>query len=145
MPRKRVLVVEDETIIGEAIAEGLREAGYEADYVNDGDDALRRFAEQRYALVVTDVVMPSREGFDLLREFKKLSPSAGVVVISGGGRFVAGESLLELAERLGADATLAKPFHIAELVRLVEELDRRLDLATLKSAAAAAEIDTHHV
>jgi DNA-binding response OmpR family regulator len=144
MPKKRILIVEDEPVIGEAIAEGLEEAGYEADYFADGDQALASFDEHRHGLVVTDVVMPNREGFDLLREFKKRAPGTGVVVISGGGRFVTGDSLLELAERLGADATLAKPFRVAELVRLVKELDRRIDLAALHVSAAAHVADASH-
>ena len=131
MRKKRILVIEDESIVGQSIADGLIEAGYEAEFCTDGDAALARFAADRHDLVVTDVVMPNREGFDLLRQFKAMAPGVGVVVISGGGRFLSGESLLELAERLGADATLCKPFRIAELVRLVQALDRRIDLAAL--------------
>ena len=140
MPKKRVLVIEDEETIGEAIRDGLELAGYAADVFTDADLALASFAEGKHGLVVTDIVMPKREGFELLREFKKMVPGVGVVAISGGGRFVPGGSLLELAERLGADATLAKPFRLNELVRLVEELDRRIDLAALKVQPVAGAV-----
>jgi DNA-binding response OmpR family regulator len=140
MPKKRVLVIEDEPVIGEAIRDSLELAGYMADVFTDADLALSRFAEGHHGLVVTDILMPKREGFELLREFKKLSPDVGVVAISGGGRFIPGGSLLELAERLGADATLAKPFRLSELVRLVQELDRRIDLATLNRQPAAGAV-----
>lgn len=139
MPKKRVLVIEDEPAIGEAICDCLLMAGYDVDVFTDVDLALACFAEVHHGLVVTDIVMPKREGFELLREIKQQAPEVGVVAISGGGRFVPGGSLLELAERLGADATLAKPFRLAELVRLVEELDRRLDLAALRPQTIATE------
>ncbi len=74
----------------------------------------------KFDLVVTDIIMPEKEGLELLSELRKRSNPVKVIAISGGGRFQ-GIDYLAMAQKLGAFSTLAKPFGMRELLAMIEE------------------------
>ena len=96
----------------------LAEAGYAAVTVSDPASALAIFRQQQPDAVVTDIVMPECDGFELIREMRALDPKVKIIAISGGA-MISTDYYLRTAKSLGASATLAKPFGMAELVAAV--------------------------
>ncbi len=120
----KILVVDDDPIILESLCEFLRLEGYHAVGAPDGQQALDMLAKDRFNLVISDVNMPSSDGFDLLRLIKKQFPELVVILITGYGSI----SRAVEAIKLGAHDYLTKPIIDAEL-RLVT--DRALNQQSL--------------
>jgi CheY-like chemotaxis protein len=127
----RILVVDDEELVRGSIAGVLRRAGHAVTTAEDGEDALGKFQPNRFDLVITDIVMPRMEGIETMRALRRLEPAIRVIAMSGGD---AGDDgfYLKAALALGADATLQKPFRVAELQQLVAEA---LAISPAESAA----------
>ncbi|GAA3924054.1 response regulator transcription factor [Actinomadura viridis] len=116
----RVLIVEDERLLADTIAEGLREEAIAVDVVYDGDDALERASYTDYDVVVLDRDLPTVHGDDVCRELAGRHPGRILMLTAAG----------EVSERvdglaLGADDYLPKPFVFSELVARVRALARR--------------------
>lgn len=121
MEKCRILVIEDDIVLGRLIAEAFRGAGFVADHAADGAIGLSAFRLARHDVVVTDIIMPEREGLETLMAIKKESPQTIVIAMSGGGR-IGASAFLELALRIGAERAFQKPFRPSELVAAVTEL-----------------------
>lgn len=119
-----VLVIEDDTVLLMAMTDWLKAEGYRVMAAADGGRGLDLFRQMKADIVVTDIIMPEREGIETLMALKALAPETRVLAISGGGRVAAGD-FLTLAKSLGADGVLAKPFRreaFLETVRTVASL-----------------------
>lgn len=117
----RVLVVEDEDVMSEAVATGLRRSGMAVDVAADGEAALEKVAVTRYDVVVLDRDIPRVHGDDVCRHICTSGQLTRVLMLTASGTLddrVDGLSL-------GADDYLAKPFAFAELVARVQALGRR--------------------
>ncbi|OIN98321.1 MAG: hypothetical protein AUJ49_13510 [Desulfovibrionaceae bacterium CG1_02_65_16] len=122
---QRILVVDDDGDVRELICRMLEQGGYRAVPANGGRQALNEIAKLDLDLVITDVVMPDVDGFEVLLKLRNLAPGTGALVVSGGGR-VGPDIYLETARRLGAQAVLRKPFTRAEMLEAVRQaLSRR--------------------
>jgi DNA-binding response OmpR family regulator len=130
----RVLIVEDDFDLLRQLATRFAAAGHEVDTAVDGEWALGKLASARFDLMVTDIVMPVRDGGEVIVLAKKQFPRLKVIAISGGYRAKAGD-FLAMAGELGADAILGKPFQHGDLL---ETARRLLDggLATPMAAAS---------
>ena len=117
----RVLVVDDEEPIRVLLAQVLRRAGYAVTCAVNGDDALRCLHAEPADLVVTDLIMPGKEGIETITDIRREYPGVGIIAMSGGGRAGPG-NYLALAERLGADRSLAKPFDRNVLLEAIREV-----------------------
>jgi two-component system, OmpR family, response regulator RegX3 len=120
----RILVVEDDRAISDAVDYALREAGYEVDAVGDGDVALERARDRSYDLMVLDLLLPGRRGIDVCRTLRAEQNDLPIVMLT---------ALDAEADRvhgldIGADDYVTKPFSIAELVSRVRSLLRRREL-----------------
>lgn len=111
-----VLVADDETGICNLLEHWLTAAGHKVQLAEGGQQALRLLNHTAFDLVITDVVMPDGDGFELIPAIKKIQPQARIIAISGGGRYIPGNDCLSLARGLGAHATVIKPFD-SEAVR----------------------------
>ncbi len=118
----RVLVVEDEEVLADAIARGLRREGMAVDVAFDGSAALEKTAVNRYDVVVLDRDLPGVHGDDVCRA---LAGDVRILMLTASGTVDDRVSGL----RLGADDYLGKPFAFAELVARVEALSRRVEAA----------------
>ena len=120
----RILIVEDEAPLRSAMARYLRATGHVIDEVPDGRRAVR-FLESAtdVDLVITDINMPHMDGIEVIRAIESAAPKVRVLAVSGGGLFPK-EMLLAQARHLGAIATLTKPFELARLGEVVDELLR---------------------
>ena len=117
----RILVIEDVDEVRWVIRRTLESEGYEVVEASDGVEGTRLFREKPADLIVTDIIMPDKEGIETIRELRSDFPDVKIVAISGGGK-IGPFDYLELAKKFGASRTLAKPFGVEELVEAVREL-----------------------
>lgn len=117
----RVLVVEDERILADAIAEWLRDEAHAVDTAGDGESALERIAVNDYDVVILDRDLPLVHGDDVCRELVESESTARVLMLTAAGEI--GDRVTGLS--LGADDYLPKPFAFAELSARVQALGRR--------------------
>ncbi len=116
----RVLIVDDEANLRKVLAATLKREGYDVATAADGDAALEELREGGADVVVTDLVMPQRDGLSLLREIQARSPEIPVIVITAHGTV---DSAVE-ALRLGAFDYITKPFEQEELKRVIAKATR---------------------
>jgi DNA-binding response OmpR family regulator len=114
----RILLIDDDVIVRQTISDVLTEAGYDVALACDGAVGLRMYRRSRPDLVITDIIMPDKEGIETLLEIRKIDPDAKVIAISGGGR-TSNMRILDVARTMGANDTLAKPFDLHELLTVV--------------------------
>jgi len=103
----------------ELMRRALASAGHEVTTESDGDAALARLEAAPFDLVITDIVMPGREGIELILEIRRRFATLPVIAVSGG-QLPGGQDILDIAHRLGAIRALAKPFRPRQLVDMVE-------------------------
>jgi len=130
---QRILIVDDEEPVCRLFAESLRE-WYECSTAASANEALEFLAEDSYALVITDIMMPGRNGIELLREVKSRYPDTAVIMVSGIER---SQRVLD-ALRIGASDYLIKPCEIDVLLFSVE---RALERRNLQITARKYEAD----
>jgi DNA-binding response OmpR family regulator len=117
----RILIVEDEPALQLTVGDRLRAEGYEVEAVENGDLGLRRAREGGFDLVLLDIALPGKNGFDVLRDLRQQRVSTPVVMLTARGQVV--DRVLGL--KLGADDYLPKPFDMMELVARIEAVLRR--------------------
>jgi CheY-like chemotaxis protein len=120
LPQK-ILIAEDNADTREALRLLLELEGYSVRAAANGDEAMRLQASEPADVLVTDLFMPERDGFETLAAFRKSFPQTRIVVISGDTTKVRG-SYLESARMVGADATLRKPVMPADLLKVIAGL-----------------------
>ena len=118
----RVLVIDDDPFVRSMIERTLRTFGYRVEVAGDGDTGLDLLAVGGFDLVVTDILMPGKEGIETIAEIRTFHPDLPILAISGGGATSAPNGPLEDALLIGADAILEKPFDVPELMKRVEGL-----------------------
>ncbi len=113
-----VLVVDDDKETRRLVRMQLEDKGHEVSVGDDGEQATRALKEKSYDLLITDLIMPNKEGIELIMECRKAYPKMKIIAISGVYMGVGGTAL-PVAEKLGADAALEKPFKFAKLLETV--------------------------
>lgn len=116
-----ILVVDDEPGLREIIGMVLRGAGHRVTEAGDGVAASKALSRESFDLIVTDVIMPDRDGMQVITEVRRRYPGIKIMAMSGGGH-VSREQYLKIAKGLGAHAVLEKPFANTELLAAVEKL-----------------------
>jgi DNA-binding response OmpR family regulator len=128
---ERILIIDDESQIRSMIRLILEREGYAVMEASDGIEGLRLFREKPADLVITDLIMPNKDGIGMIIEIKKEFPNVKIVAMSGGG-LNRPEGYLLGAQKLGASCTLAKPINRQELLRAVKDtLKRNLDASSV--------------
>jgi DNA-binding response OmpR family regulator len=117
----KILLVDDNAGLLKVQSTFLRKAGYEVITATNGQEALDLAAIQTFDLMITDIVMPEKEGIEIIRELRQKFPEMKIIAMSGGGRVQAGDYLF-IAKKLGADQTLSKPFTAAELLAAIKSV-----------------------
>src|ERR1700674_5739248 len=135
----RLLLVEDDARIARFVAKGLREQAYAVDVSNTGDDALYQAAINTYDLVILDVMIPGRDGFEVCGELRKSGQRMPILMLTARD---AVEDRITGLDR-GADDYLTKPFEVRELLaRLRALLRRSAELHPPLVGAGALGLDT---
>ena len=117
----KILVIDDDDTVRSSIRLALEDADHEVVEAPDGAEGVNRVKTQPVDLVITDIFMPEKEGLETIDEIRHAFPKLKIIAISGGGR-IEPQDYLEIAQQLGADRTLLKPFDIKLLVDTVDEL-----------------------
>lgn len=117
----KVMLVEDNAQLLSLMADALAQQGYEVCTASNGDAAARLARFERFDLIVTDILMPERDGIETILHLAEGGSSAPIIAISGGGRD-GGVEFLHCAKLLGAAETLLKPFRMATLVAAAQRL-----------------------
>jgi len=117
-----VLIIDDDTEVRGMIYKMLNEEGYEVLEAANGEEGMQIIrSESEIDLVITDIIMPDKEGIETIIEIKQDFSQIKILAISGGGKFGA-QYCLNAAKTLGADLTLGKPFVKQELLDTVQVL-----------------------
>lgn len=116
-----ILVVDDEPGMRDMISQVLTAAGHHVMIAGDGQQAIKLMGEHRFDLVVTDVIMPERDGIEVIGELRRKRPQVRIIAMSGGGH-VPVEQYLKIAKGVGAHAVLEKPFSNRALLDTIEKL-----------------------
>jgi DNA-binding response OmpR family regulator len=123
--RARICLIDDDVVALDAIALGLRDAGYEVLTAPGAAAGLDLVAREGVDAIVTDINMPGTSGVQLIAEARAAWPALPIIAISGAS-VIGGVSVTEAARAFGADALVAKPFLARELSRvLTQALERR--------------------
>lgn len=117
-----LLLIEDDHDVRETLLELLPSSEYQVYSAPGGNEGIAVFEEKKPSIVITDILMPDREGISVIVEIKKINPKTKIIAISGGGQFNK-HDVLKIAEHIGADKVLAKPFSHEELNKLIKELE----------------------
>ena len=117
----RILIIEDDVQIREMLRQTMEREGYEVVDAPNGKVAMKIQREKPAALIITDLIMPEKEGIETIRELRQDFQDIKIIAISGGGR-LGPEEYLDMAKMLGAQRTFAKPIERKVLLDAVREL-----------------------
>lgn len=117
----KILIVDDEELVLEMLVQMLKREGYEVEGASNGKEALKKINLNKPDLVITDLIMPEKEGLELIKDLRGSYNELKILAISGGNRHIDPMGQLKVAKFLGADASLSKP------------LDRKDFLSTIKN------------
>jgi len=117
----RILIIDDDVQILDMLRQTLECEGYEVVDATNGKEGIRLYRENPADLIITDIIMPEKEGIETIIELKRNFPDVKIIAISGGGR-ITPEGYLSMAKRLGANRTFEKPVERDELLAAVREL-----------------------
>ncbi len=117
----KILIADDEESVLEVVRRILAVDGHEVIEARDGEEALRKIRTDKPELAVIDLFMPRKEGLETIMQIRKSFPDLKIIAVSGGNP-THGMSFLELATRLGAHRTLAKPFSMQEIRDTIADL-----------------------
>ncbi|RMH60882.1 MAG: response regulator [Calditrichaeota bacterium] len=118
---KKILFIDDDPFLRESFSEILERSGFNVVTLEDGMHASEHVRNDHFDIVVTDIVMPDKEGIETITEIRKINPHIPILAISGGGR-ISPRSHLHLAEHMGANGSLEKPFDGATLIQKINEI-----------------------
>ena len=119
MPSCSILVVDDEPLLRGFVQQMLERAGHRVASAEDGRKASEQMLLRPFDLVVTDLLMPERDGIELIDELRRQYPSVRIIAMSGGGR-IGREQYLQIAKGFGAHVLLEKPFSAKQLLAAVD-------------------------
>jgi len=113
--KRKILLVEDETVVREALRDWLIEDGYIVDVAEDGEEALEKIKKEQFGVIVLDLKLPGIDGLQVFEEAKELRPETKGVIITA----YPSKETLEKAQSLGLLDYLAKPFKAEDLEKII--------------------------
>ncbi len=115
----RILLVDDDGFFAKLTAAMLAPA--EVQIAKNGAEGLDLMKRESFDLLITDLLMPEKDGIETILEIRRVNETLPILAISGGGKYGARGELLRMAQRLGATATLQKPFSREQLIAAVDQ------------------------
>ena len=116
-----ILVIDDDNDFRTILCATLEDAGHAVNEAGDGLAGIRSFRDSPADIVLTDMIMPEREGIETILELKRDFPDVKIIAMSGGGRLET-NSFLSFAGKFGACGTLEKPFSAAHLLSAIDKV-----------------------
>jgi CheY-like chemotaxis protein len=117
----QILLIEDDEIIRRMLRLTLMRFGHVVTEAKDGKEGLEVYWRTKPDLIVTDLVMPVKEGIEVLIELREKKSNVKIIAISGGGRHNV-SNYLNMAKQLGASKVIAKPFSSEDFMKAVDEV-----------------------
>ncbi|HEY7990082.1 MAG TPA: response regulator [Stellaceae bacterium] len=114
-----ILLIDDDPLVAFTVERMLQGGGFTVIRAADGEKGLRLLKEQKVDLIITDIIMPVKEGIETIREIREHDAKLPVIAVSGGGHG-SGGNYLRMAQALGATEILTKPFDQDELLGAVK-------------------------
>lgn len=116
-----ILVIDDDVHIRELINIMLESEGHSVVLAEDGMVGLQLLEDDKFDLIITDIIMPNQEGIETIVQIKQKNPEIKILAISGGGR-IGSTDYLTLAENFGVDKTMSKPFYHKDFIDCIRDL-----------------------
>jgi CheY-like chemotaxis protein len=116
-----IFLVDDDAVFRRAAALVLQQDGHKVHEAANGLEALQQLAEIEVDLVMTDLIMPEKEGIETIQDLRRLHPAVKIIAMSGGGS-INTNLYLQIAGHLGADLVLLKPFTKDELLQAIQSV-----------------------
>jgi DNA-binding NtrC family response regulator len=120
----RILIIDDNVPTRDILRQALERVGHEVVEASDGRVGIEHQRTRPAEVIITDILMPGQEGFETIRELRRDFPTTGLIAMSGGGQ-IGCATLLAIAERLGAQCVLQKPFSLRDMLDAVHHLLQR--------------------
>lgn len=126
-----ILVIDDEEDIRDALQMILKSAGYDVKVASNGYEAIDFQRREPADVIITDIIMPEKDGISTIKEIRQEFPGTRIIAISGGGGIdpaayqpeaITTTAYLVAANQAGADRVFTKPFELKELIQAVDEL-----------------------
>ena len=118
---KVILVIEDDKSHQKLLNRLLEHQGYQVLIASNGKEGLKIVKENSVDLIITDILMPEKDGYEVIREVKALYPGIKIIALTGGGKIKA-ETYIDMASKLGAHRTIFKPLKRDVFLTAVKEL-----------------------
>jgi len=122
----RILIIDDDADLRTTLRDLLEQAGYAVVEAHDGHEGLTSYEAAPTDLIITDLLMPEREGLETITALRRINPQVKIIAITGGGQ-TGHLDFLQTASVLGAQRTLYKPFNRQTLLAAVRDLTRGED------------------
>ncbi len=117
----KIMIIDDDDQFRKMLRQTLIKAGYEVMEASNGGEGIKNFSKEPTDLIITDIVMPDKEGIETIMEIRQISPTVKIIAVSGGGR-IGSDSYLDLARKLGAEKTFSKPVDRKEVLETIKEI-----------------------
>ncbi len=114
----RILIIDDEDELRSMLRQMLEQAGHEVAEAVNGAEGIELYERDTHDLIITDIIMPEKEGVETIIALRRADPDLPIIAISGGGRLEATD-FLTMTKKLGARRTLSKPFRRDQLLEAV--------------------------
>ncbi len=119
----RILIIDDDELVRLTLKNLVKKAGFLVSEADNGRTGMDMFAKERPQIVITDILMPDKEGLETITEMRKISPHAAIIAMSSGGS-TKNLSFLQLAKQLGANYTITKPIKPDVLMAAIKALHK---------------------
>ena len=116
----RILIIDDEDELRSMLRRMLEQAGHQVTEAVNGAEGIQLYEQDAHDLIITDIIMPEKEGVETIIALRRADPDLPIIAISGGGRLDATD-FLTMTKKLGARRTLSKPFRRDQLLEAVGE------------------------
>ena len=136
----KILLVDDEIETTEINTRYLVQGGYDIDIANDGKEALEKYKRNKYSLIITDIMMPNMDGYDLISEVQYLDAEQPFLFITA--KTTEPDKIYALS--LGADDYIVKPFSPRELVLRVRNILRRIEKSSTDSISTLGDLEINY-
>jgi CheY-like chemotaxis protein len=117
----QILVIEDDKQFREMLAQMLEQAGHQVETAANGILGMAQFRQSPPDLVITDILMPEKDGIDVIIEMKREQDDIRIIAISGGRRNITPQFNLDSAGLIGVRQTLTKPFNRQQLLQAIQD------------------------
>jgi CheY-like chemotaxis protein len=113
-----VLIIDDDNFVREMMLQMVAIEGHNVTGAENGQIAIRLFEKNKFDLVISDIVMPEKEGLETIMHIRKIRPALPIIAVSGGAR-IEPTSYLDIAKQLGVRYTFIKPFNRLDMIQAI--------------------------